>query len=618
MKRAVHFSVVLVLIAALVCPDFVLAQTTDLVTDTKFNPNDIISDDDLLDTAMTVEEIQTLLNRAGGKLKDYNEPSAPSGEARTAAQIIWQAAQDAKINPEIILAMLQKEQSLLEDPNPSQYQFDWAMGYSKCDGCAGVPAYRGFGNQVRAAAMRLRYFYDQPEEFNYQVGKISTTNDKFLVAPQNLATRGLYVYNPYRGGARLNERFVGANFNFYKIWNRLFAFKATPNTLVRERESDAYYLIGDLDRRPFVASEAAEALYAAADRERAERIPRRKLVRAYPALGSPITLSDIYAATLVDAELPTLWAQKDARLRFRYKNLGSKVWQRGDVIVMLTDPAGAPLPEEHEAWVTPTVGLSFQEDTVRPGELATFTFPIFSRNPFATEAVVKLLGRSEQVVAQPSEATLGMVATASAQEIPQKISYSHPVSGSGISRVLDFQSPYQAVVESFEAPATLAPATVEKVKLAIRNTGDVSWDKMNIRLSAFDARDPGGSVLDHLNPKAKFELIKVGKKTVKKRTAPPTPPPVSAIWHPRWRDRYRVALMNEKTVGPTETATFSFPIRTPSKEGKFATVFRLEFVELEKPNTEHRLRIAGEPNYLWTLEGKRPAPKPKARKKKRQ
>ncbi len=587
----------LVLGALLFQPLFVGAQTVDLVTDIKFNPNDIISDEDVTDLSMTSDEIQTMLGNAGGKLARYSEPSPPTGELRTAAQIIWQAAQDARINPEIILAMLQKEQSLLEDLSPSQYQLDWAVGYSKCDGCAGVSAYKGFGNQVRAAATRIRYYLDHPGEFEYKVGKASTTKDGFLVAPQNQATANLYIYNPYRGGTKLNDRFIGANFNFYKVWNKFFAPKVAVGAVVRERESNGYYLIGETERKPFIAPEVVSALYSADERDRAPVLPRRKLSRFYPLLGQAITLADVYAAALYNSDIPPLWAGSDGELVFTYKNLGSKSWARGDVVIMMTDAAGSPYPEAHEAWIEPTVAVSFKEESVKPGELATFRFPIFSSTPYGTEVILKLMGRADNAQADHR-------------------GYTITVSGSSSSRIVRFESPYQAFVEALKVPEELTTGLAQKVTLAVKNTGNISWEKMNIRLSTFDNTDPGGSVVDYLNPKPRIEKVKKGKKTIV-RTLPPLPAPAeSVLKHPSWRDAYRIALMNEKEVNPGELATFEFSIRTPTKPQNVTSQLRLEFVELKKPNAEHRIALNGNSNYEWKALVKRPAPRKKSVKSK--
>ena len=52
---------------------------------------------------------------------------APDGE--TAAHIIYQAAQDYKINPQVLIVLLQKEQGLITDSWPNSRQYRSETGY---------------------------------------------------------------------------------------------------------------------------------------------------------------------------------------------------------------------------------------------------------------------------------------------------------------------------------------------------------------------------------------------------------------------------------------------------------------------------------------------------------
>jgi hypothetical protein len=59
------------------------------------------------------------------------------GQNASAAQIIYAAAQAYGINPQVILATLEKEQSLVTTPNPTSSQLNCAMGYLSCSGDSG-------------------------------------------------------------------------------------------------------------------------------------------------------------------------------------------------------------------------------------------------------------------------------------------------------------------------------------------------------------------------------------------------------------------------------------------------------------------------------------------------
>jgi hypothetical protein len=100
-----------------------------------FDPNYIISDTELTDAyAMDLNQVRSFLS-SHGALGDMRLPDY-TGRTRWAADIIWYAAQNHGINPKVLLVMLQKEQSLIVDEDPTQKQLDWAMGYAVCDTCS--------------------------------------------------------------------------------------------------------------------------------------------------------------------------------------------------------------------------------------------------------------------------------------------------------------------------------------------------------------------------------------------------------------------------------------------------------------------------------------------------
>ncbi|MEA3398655.1 MAG: hypothetical protein U9R06_02835, partial [Patescibacteria group bacterium] len=117
-----------------------------------FDPNNIISDEEMLDaSSMSLSDIQTFLSSKGGYIANHSFASA-YGPYKTAAEIIYNAANNydcetsemyralndeekakfcepATINPKLLLVLLQKEQSLIEEKTPTQKQLDWATGY---------------------------------------------------------------------------------------------------------------------------------------------------------------------------------------------------------------------------------------------------------------------------------------------------------------------------------------------------------------------------------------------------------------------------------------------------------------------------------------------------------
>jgi len=78
---------------------------------------------------------------------------------KPASQIIYDVSQAYQINPEVILATMQKEESLVTTPNPTLSQVTHAMGYGCPDsgGCTTT----GFFNQVDNATWQFRFDYQR-------------------------------------------------------------------------------------------------------------------------------------------------------------------------------------------------------------------------------------------------------------------------------------------------------------------------------------------------------------------------------------------------------------------------------------------------------------------------
>jgi hypothetical protein len=127
-----------------------------------------------------------------------------SGAGQTAAHIIWQAAQDFNINPQVLLVLLQKEQALVTDTYPSTLEYRSATGYGCPDTAACDSQYFGFINQVRNAANFFRAHLDNNRNWNwgYDIGwnnilyspNCATRKSVYI---ENKATAALYIYTPY-------------------------------------------------------------------------------------------------------------------------------------------------------------------------------------------------------------------------------------------------------------------------------------------------------------------------------------------------------------------------------------------------------------------------------------
>jgi hypothetical protein len=236
-----------------------LAQSpVDLTSYPDFNPNFILSDDDIFDaTSLTFDQMASFL-RSKGRLTNYRLKDT-DGVEKTAAEIIWRVAQSYKINPKYLLALLQKEQSLVEDPNPSPAQFDWATGYGICDSCSkdspSVQEFKGFASQIEWAAKQHR------EKYLFQLlingwtlsgmGKNKTSQiDGMSVTPANHATAMLFTYTPH----------IRGNLSLWKIWQRWFKTIYPDGTVVRAASSGKTYLIRFGEKRAFASPAVFSAL----------------------------------------------------------------------------------------------------------------------------------------------------------------------------------------------------------------------------------------------------------------------------------------------------------------------------------------------------------------------
>ncbi|MCX6778691.1 MAG: hypothetical protein NTU97_00460 [Candidatus Magasanikbacteria bacterium] len=240
MFKFIKNTILLCLLSIFVLPTPILAQiaAVDGPVDPLFNPNHIISDKEMVDyNCMTLEEVDLFLKNKPGSLSQYEIIDPLTGMNKKAAEIIYKASQDYKISPKVLLVLLQKEQSLVENPSPTQYNLDWAAGYARCDSCGPLDPlalkYKGFAKQVDGAAGALRYYLDAANQNWLKKVGIIYNIDSIPVIPVNLATAGLYTYTPHFRG----------NYNFWRIWNRWFSQKLPDGLLVQVRDTDQIYLI---------------------------------------------------------------------------------------------------------------------------------------------------------------------------------------------------------------------------------------------------------------------------------------------------------------------------------------------------------------------------------------
>jgi hypothetical protein len=192
-----------------------------------FDPLNVVSYDSFrASSSMTTSDIQAFLDAQTGPLgslvtTDYANIRKP------ASQIIWEAARAWNLNPKLVLATLQKEQSLLTTSNSSnKTRLARAMG---CGIYPGSPnTYPGFGNQVWNGTRKLST-YELPGTAGGQLPggwkpgttmRVTLSSDhtkKITIVPANASTFALYTYTPY-----YPQKLV------WDVWVRFFGDPQTP------------------------------------------------------------------------------------------------------------------------------------------------------------------------------------------------------------------------------------------------------------------------------------------------------------------------------------------------------------------------------------------------------
>ena len=191
-------------------------------------------------------------------LKDYLEnpsthennigrPTYQPAGGISAAQIIYNSATDPanRVNPKILMVLIQKESSLLNDDWPWPNEYKTATGYG-CPDTAGCDAnYFGLYNQVYNASHQFRYYANNPRPTDrYHLGtenvlyNPNSSCGTKAVNIQNQATLGLYLYTPYTPNQAALDNLYGTgdgcsaygNRNFWRLYNDWFGSTLAVNS----------------------------------------------------------------------------------------------------------------------------------------------------------------------------------------------------------------------------------------------------------------------------------------------------------------------------------------------------------------------------------------------------
>lgn len=155
-----------------------------------------------------------------------------------AAAVIKQEADNYGINPQVLLATLQKETGLVTTTSCDDWKYRTAMGFGCPDSAPCDSQYFGFQNQMHQASRHFRGFYDQNPGWYIPFipgnrfiaynpnGACGGTNVNII----NRATASLYSYTPYQPNAAAIAAGYGegdgcsayGNRNFWLFFNDWF------------------------------------------------------------------------------------------------------------------------------------------------------------------------------------------------------------------------------------------------------------------------------------------------------------------------------------------------------------------------------------------------------------
>ncbi len=207
--------------------------------------------------------------------KDSNGNTYYQTQPQSAALIIAEAAQAYGINPQVLLATLQKEQSLITTPNPTASQLNCAMGYNSCGG------FVGFFNQVDNATWQFRTYFElgsgnnwwgyTPSSYPCRTGVTSIPsytpsgnnanfyypglypgndvhfydyygNDYTHFVLPNISTAGLYCYTPhvFPGSSAV---YYSGSYNFVYYFSLWFGSSTAPYAFKGANSSTIYFYI---------------------------------------------------------------------------------------------------------------------------------------------------------------------------------------------------------------------------------------------------------------------------------------------------------------------------------------------------------------------------------------
>lgn len=601
-----------------------------------FNPNTIISDSVFTNkNTMSVSDIQNFLNskvptcdtwHSPGSGSQGNQPPwtclrSYSEGGRTAAQIIYDAAQTYNINPQVIIVTLQKENGLITDTWPYHWQYRTAMGMGCPDGAPCDSQYYGFANQVNQGVRHLKNFYDQNPNW-YIPHRAGVNNVKFHPNTGcgtsqlniNKATSALYSYTPYQpNGAALNNMYGTGdgcssygNRNFWRDFTNWFG-----NTL---GQPYAWELVSQ-------SYSSGTANITASGKVTLTVVARNTGTAAWYNTGNnPVKLGAVAPNDRSSSFYDPSWHQGATRPALLQESVVPP-GQTGTFQFQVQAPGPGTYQErfslvaEYASWfndpgmyftfnvANPTFAAEYVNSNI-PDSIASDTAydsHLTFRNTgnttwYRTGNAVPKIGvyNGTSLFADPSWENPSRVATLAESSVApgQNGTFYFKVRGPGDAETYPFvvqpliegwswiNTPYSKniqVTSSYGASASttneaftmIAGETVEKT-VSLTNIGTETWQKSS------------------------FPQVRLGTGSPFGRS--------SAFQDSTWPAFNRAANLNENSVAPNSDGTFTFNLKAPGQPGQYTEVFNpvVEGIKWLKTAVTYSINVEA-PRYSWSV-----------------
>lgn len=476
-KRIVLFS--LLSMIGIISVTFVLPQKSYAA----YNGGRIVDDKIFLDAnSMSKSDIQNFLVDKGSGLKDkkftlycsgtssqerrlYLAAGATCDTDIPASEIIYYAAQIYGLNPQVILATIQKEQSLVTDPDPSDTQLKQAMGYA-CPDSGSCSSSSTFGYQIDNGTWALRYHFERArgnmtwwytstswtcgsKKNYYSPSLYPNQNVNFYddngtlyatIYIQNAATSSLYCYTPhaYNNPQGLYGRAVFGTTGMYYSgsYNFVTAFEAWfGSTHIADYHWSpiSQFLYSDASQRVSIANDSFVANHS----------------------------QRIY-------------------LTVKVQNDGNATWYKNSVFLGTSNPNDRNSIIYDSTWISRNRPATLNEDSVAPGAYGTFSFWANSPN------TVGLYKEYFNLLKEGTTWMNDMGLYFQFNVLPQVFSYA----------VTQQDAYADSTMSTKQDMSNLVVGERVYMHIVVRNSGNVAWSASNTNLGTSNARDRSSSFFD--------------------------------------------------------------------------------------------------------------------------